>query len=365
MTPEQIVEFAEGLARIAASGAGPGALAAHLAHAIEGTASLEDAGWHPPPESGSSAVAVLKLQAGDSHAGWLFARGGAAEAPALGLLMRLTAAAIVVELARREGSGRGAPAFWERVISGAYRDVTTAREDAAMHDVALAPAYLAVALEWDAPLEGDATALPDLRSIASAAFRSSGDAAVGFLERGASLLAFVPSAREIDASNARTAATLLPKHVAKQHPTLHLSGGVGTVGTLAELRRSAQAAESALAIGRRMYGSGTVVTYEELGAYSLLYEGADVRHLQTFAAGVLAPLRAYDEKHATELERTLRLYFEVGQNVKTAAARLFVHRHTVFYRLRQIGDICDSSLDSPHDQLTLRLAVAIDALHSS
>jgi DNA-binding PucR family transcriptional regulator len=56
------------------------------------------------------------------------------------------------------------------------------------------------------------------------------------------------------------------------------------------------------------------------------------------------------------------LYFSVGENVKTAAEQLNVHRHTVFYRLRQIGEICACKLDDPHDQLTLRMAMAIDAL---
>jgi DNA-binding PucR family transcriptional regulator len=75
-------------------------------------------------------------------------------------------------------------------------------------------------------------------------------------------------------------------------------------------------------------------------------------------------LRAYDDKHQTELVRTLRLFFDVGQNIKVAAAQLNVHRHTVFYRLRQIGEIGRLDLDSPHDQLTLRAAIAIDALGS-
>ena len=39
-----------------------------------------------------------------------------------------------------------------------------------------------------------------------------------------------------------------------------------------------------------------------------------------------------------------------------------VHRHTVFYRLRQISEISGHDLDSAHDQLTLRTAMAIDAL---
>ena len=93
-----------------------------------------------------------------------------------------------------------------------------------------------------------------------------------------------------------------------------------------------------------------------------MLSGAGAQALREFSRRTLAPLRAYDEKHQTELERTLRLYFSVGENVKTAAAELNVHRHTVFYRLRQIGEISGCSLDDPHDQLTLRMAIAIDAL---
>lgn len=274
---------------------------------------------------------------------------------------------IAAALARDRGDARSdrRTTFWERLIGRAYHDANAAREDALASGVALAPAYLAVALEFDAT--GDPAAPPSraaLRTVASDTFRS-GDGDVGFLERGAAaVLVFVPAVREIDASNARTAAVLLPKNLAKRKPGVHLAGGVGTVETPLGLHGSAAAAEAALAIGRRIFGSGRVAAYEDLGAYPMLYEGADVRRLQSFARLVLAPLRAYDDKHQTELERTLRLFFAVGQNVKTAATQLNVHRHTVFYRLRQIGDICGCTLESPHDQLTLRLAVAIDALHS-
>jgi purine catabolism regulator len=118
-------------------------------------------------------------------------------------------------------------------------------------------------------------------------------------------------------------------------------------------------------ITRRLFGSSRVMSYEDLGIYPLLlHGGASPEDLGRFADRVLEPLRAYDEKHQTELVRTLRLFFEVGQNVKTAAAHLNVHRHTIFYRLRQIGEISGYALDSPHDQLTLRTAMAIDALRT-
>jgi purine catabolism regulator len=138
--------------------------------------------------------------------------------------------------------------------------------------------------------------------------------------------------------------------------------GVGTRVPFIDLRASIERAQAALTIARRLHGAGKVGIYEELGAYPLLLQGADPAALRAFASATLAPLRAYDEKHQTELERTLHLYFSVGENVKTAADRLNVHRHTVFYRLRQINDICRCKLDDPHDQLTLRMAIAIDAL---
>jgi hypothetical protein len=377
VTSDQIVKFAEQLSQIAASGGGAKAMAALLAEATGNGVLLEDSRWHRIAAAGAGVPAsaratveggapghCVRVNAGDAHVGWLSVFGNGV--PDVELLVRLTGAAIGVELARRPDAAVGRrPQFWERLIGRTHHDSTTARDDAAASGVALAPAYLTIALEREAA-EGDASAsdLGEVRALAASVFRS-GEGDVGFLERGATLLVFVPSARELDASNARTAALLLPRTVAKQKAGLHLAGGVGTVETPLDLHRSVEAARAALAIGRRIFGAGSITAYEGLGAYPLLYEGADVRRLQKFAQHVLAPLRAYDEKHQTDLERTLMLFFEVGQNVKTAAARLNVHRHTVFYRLRQIGEICGCTLENPGDQLTLRLAVAIDALHSS
>ena len=217
-------------------------------------------------------------------------------------------------------------------------------------------------------LECDATgALPavmtELRALAVDVFHPV-DAELGFLEREQSLFVFVPAARAVDATNAKTAAGLLPRTAARRKSELRISGGVGTVEPATALARSGATAAAALTIGRRLFGSPHVAAYEDLGAYALLYEGAGSQRLRAFAAEVLAPLRSYDEKHQTELERTLKLYFNAGQNVKTASLALNVHRHTVFYRLRQIGEITSRTLESPHDQLTLRMAIAIDELHT-
>lgn len=381
MNAEQIVAFAERLAQIAAAGGGPNVLTAQLADASEAFVLLEDAQWRELANAGSTDVSVsardvvegrtpgitTRIESNGTHLGWLSIFGGqASRGRDLGLLLRLTAAAVGAEMARRPDAAPGRrAAFWERLLERTHHDADAARDDARASGIALAAAYLTIALEREAGADADGrNDLAELRGIVADVFRG-GETDTGLLERGATLLVFVPAVREIDASNARTAAALLPKTIAKRTGTVRVCGGVGTVEPPLTLHRSAHTAQAALAIGRRVLGDGRVTSYDELGAYPLLYEGADLRRLQSFSRGVLAPLRAYDDKHQTELERTLRLFFETGQNVKTAAARLNVHRHTVFYRLRQIGDICSCSLESPHDQLTLRLAVAIDALHSS
>ena len=118
-------------------------------------------------------------------------------------------------------------------------------------------------------------------------------------------------------------------------------------------------AREALVLGRRLFGHGSVAVHPELGIYALLHSGADRDAFLSFAARMLDPLAAYDRKHKTDLLRTLQLYFEVGENVKEAAERLSVHRHTIFYRLNQIGQILKLDLKSPKDQLSVRAALAI------
>ena len=373
MKPEELVEFAEALARITASGGGPKALTAHLARITHCGVMLEDARWHPLATAGTTAMpqsarGVVEAQSpgratrvlnGETHLGWLSLFGSNAQTGG-DLLLRLTAAAIGVELARDGAPRTRHGSFWSGFFEEQVADASSLREEAVAAGITLATHYCVVVLEADAPAASTAS---ELQALASQAFAGD-DADRGFCARDQRLYAFVPATRAVDASNARTAAALLPRAAARRKSALAVSGGVGTVESIAAIRRSIATADAALAIGRRVVGAGHVPAYDALGAYPLLYEGADVPRLRAFADTVLAPLRAYDAKHQTELERTLKLYFGVGQNVKTASERLNVHRHTVFYRLRQIAEISSRSLDSAADQLTFRLAIAVDELHA-
>ena len=397
MSNDDLVSFAEGLARIASTGGGSKALAAHLATALDAAVLVEDNDWRhvslagagarsiPPSSrelvSGASkdepvvhlatagdapAGVAVRIRGGDSPLGWLSVFPNSSTIEGRVGAVRLTSAAIAVELSRDAGGGKNRrKSFWDRLITRVYDDPIEAKDDAAARGIALAANYVAVSVEAEGLEEAVASAkLGDLRRLCLDTLRS-GAGEIVVLERGGGFVFLCPAPLDVDAQNARTAATLIPRAATKIHFGAKIVGGVGRPAEAIATYRTVEEARESMFIARRLFGGSRVMPYEDLGVYPLLLRGgATSAELKTFADRILAPLRAYDEKHQTELIRTLRLYFDVGQNVKTAAAELSVHRHTVFYRLRQIADISNHDLDSAHDQLTLRTAMAIDALNS-
>jgi hypothetical protein len=394
-TAGDLVALAEGLSKIAASGGGAKALAAHLAAIMDAAVLVEDADWrhvalagagsgNVPPSirdlvgahtadapaltlrsrAGATGGIAVRIHAGDTHLGWLavFPNNRAADGSADAL--RLTAAAIAVEMSRDAGGGRSRQrSYWERLLAGAYDDPIEAKDEAASRGIALAVAYVAISVEAEGLEEAIAPAKhAELRRICLEMLRS-GSGEIAVLERGAGFTFLCPAPLEVDTANARRGATLIPRAAAKGHFGAKIVGGVGRRAEAVRAGRSVEDSREAMFITRRLFAGSHVMPYDTLGAYPLLMRGGASREdWRTFAERVLRPLHAYDEKHQTELVRTLELYFELGQNVKTAAAALSVHRHTVFYRLRQIAEIAGLKLDNPHDQLTLRTAMAIDAL---
>ncbi|MGA7746020.1 MAG: hypothetical protein WCA52_03320, partial [Candidatus Aquilonibacter sp.] len=240
MTPDRIVEFAEELTRVAAAGGGAKALAAHLSDATGAGVLVEDAEWRHVATAGKGSLPAtargqkngrahtVPIAAGTNQLGFLSVFPGPDGVDDdLARIVRLAAAAIALELSREADGGRSRRrTFWERLIGGAYHEHSSAREDASARGIALASHYVCVALEAEAGTDEDhAPALAELRVLAADTFRS-GEADVGIIERGVTLLVLMPAAREVDAENAKTAALLLPKSAAKRKPGLRIAGGV-------------------------------------------------------------------------------------------------------------------------------------------
>ncbi|MFE2091761.1 PucR family transcriptional regulator [Streptomyces sp. NPDC059460] len=138
---------------------------------------------------------------------------------------------------------------------------------------------------------------------------------------------------------------------------------------MADLGASARVGVSLPHVG----GSGLRAGYLE--ALTALREGTGVRvpkhvdlakllvisnkamPLDEVARSVLEPLLEYDRTRGGSLVQTLREYLASNRIASEAADRLFVHRNTLRYRLRQIGELLEIDIESTRGIANLWLAL--------
>jgi sugar diacid utilization regulator len=397
MTADELAALSEKAARLIAGGGGLKALAQLLADATKGAVLVEDEQWRhlalaeseagvgplPPsfspfylaarksgengavvrcPISGSLHALCAQMPGhgeADAAAGYvtLFLRGAsrADAAPAL----RITASAAALEHARR-GAGRGQArrAFWEQYLAGDIADAADLKAQAAALGITLPPSFLVGVFD----LEG-ATA-QNVRDIVHQALAPA-DAICPLAGSGSHIVALFPIRHKVDIARARQAAANALRDLPAAGHARSANCGIGSLhGDLLGVAQSLREAREALSLGRRLFGRGSMAVYPDLGVYALLHAGADRARFADFAERLIEPLQAYDRKHKTDLVATLALYFDVGENVKEAAERLSVHRHTIFYRLNQISQILKIDLKTPKGQLSLRAALAIRQMNA-
>jgi DNA-binding PucR family transcriptional regulator len=99
-------------------------------------------------------------------------------------------------------------------------------------------------------------------------------------------------------------------------------------------------------------GQGRVVRWERLGALQLLVPLAG-----TPVPGPLARLLPHPE-----LVTTLEAYLDRAGDAQAAAAALFIHRTTLYHRLRRIERIAGVDLRDGDDRLLLHMALRLRAL---
>jgi PucR family transcriptional regulator, purine catabolism regulatory protein len=140
---------------------------------------------------------------------------------------------------------------------------------------------------------------------------------------------------------------------AKAGPSLLL--GAGSVVAPGEVAKSAREAAYALRVcrleNRREAG------FDDLGSYRLLLSMADPGALRAFADSLLGPLDAYDGANGGDLRSSLVAFLENNARWETAAAQLYVHRHTLRYRMRKVEELTGRDLASSFDRMEFWLAL--------
>jgi purine catabolism regulator len=131
--------------------------------------------------------------------------------------------------------------------------------------------------------------------------------------------------------------------------------GAGGAVEPVETARGLREARYALQVCR-LEGWGAA-GFDDLGTYRLLLSMAEPDALRAFADAMLAPLDAYDREHGGELQASLRSFLQHNARWETAAAELFVHRHTLRYRMRKVEELTGRDLSSSFDRMEFWLAL--------
>jgi DNA-binding PucR family transcriptional regulator len=139
-----------------------------------------------------------------------------------------------------------------------------------------------------------------------------------------------------------------------------LSIGLGRFYTNPEnMKDTLEEARTALGIGKTLGRVDSVTAFDEVGVYKLLLRAYEhtPEDIQSLYAETIAPLAEYDDRHHSELIKTLEEFLANNTNLNKTAESLFTHRHTVRYRLERIADISGLTVDSSEDLEKLSLGL--------
>ncbi len=142
-----------------------------------------------------------------------------------------------------------------------------------------------------------------------------------------------------------------------------VQAGAGSLVALGDLVQGVREARYALQVCRT---EGRLqAEFTDLGTYQLLLSLQEPAALRTFADSVLGPLDRYDEVHGGELIPSLRAFLDRNARWETAAGELFVHRHTLRYRMRKVEELTGRDLASARDRMEFFLAIRARELLAS
>lgn len=153
-------------------------------------------------------------------------------------------------------------------------------------------------------------------------------------------------------------AKLIEQEWMKASPLFSIRIGIGrNYHDIHLLSQSARESQYALNFGKLLLKPKNIVHYEDLGLYHLLVQMQEMgMNLQEFYEANIGPLTQM-KRQGADLILTLETYLLNNQSMNNTAAELFIHRHTLKYRLNQIEKKTGLNINSADDRMKLQLAV--------
>lgn len=143
-----------------------------------------------------------------------------------------------------------------------------------------------------------------------------------------------------------------------KHFPVKITIGIGNgYDRIEHISQSANEAEYAVKYAPLLLKEERTIHFDELGFYQILLRMEESGiSLQLFYEKYLGNL-IQSNQHRTDLILTLETYLAHNCNLQQTSSYLYIHRHTLKYRISQIEKRTGLSLQSPDDRMNLHLAI--------
>jgi hypothetical protein len=144
----------------------------------------------------------------------------------------------------------------------------------------------------------------------------------------------------------------------------NLTAGISLKFTsIMDLKRYYEQAKFALRIGKLLEKNEHVFLYDDLYLYDILTIINRHANLKDFCHPGIEKLVKYDQENGTDYYLTIYEYLMSGANIAQVAKKLYIHRNTLYHRIKKISEITGISLDNGDDHLKLLLSFKIMELY--
>ncbi len=155
--------------------------------------------------------------------------------------------------------------------------------------------------------------------------------------------------------------TGMARRANRRMPDVRLFTGVGSRMTdISNLHASYSRAKAAVQMAKKRNES--LLYFDKMGLYRLLYMVDDSRLLREMAEEPLKPLLEYDQKHKGNYVDTLELYLRHNGSIQAVSEEMFTHRNTVIYRMNKIKELLGTNLEQTEERLPYQIAYYIRAM---
>lgn len=144
----------------------------------------------------------------------------------------------------------------------------------------------------------------------------------------------------------------------KRMPDRPFYVGIGSLVTdIENLAVSYRRAEAAARMAMRT--KTTLLQFDGMGMYRLLYSCTDTGLLAQIQRDTLSVLEEHDRRHNSNYVETLQSYLEFDGSIQAMAQSMFTHRNTIIYRMNNIRKLLGTELATPAERLPYQIAFYI------